>query len=121
MTTAEAAKVSGYAEWTIQKFAKAGEFPACKPRGNRGGWDIDETAFRLWYKNRRKKPATCAVRLRWERGPDEPKVSARMINAFGLYTEQAVSSPPGGGWNLLPLSPASGEQESLRGVQGQGP
>lgn len=55
MTVAEAAKVSGYAEWTIQKFAKEGVFPACKPRGNRGGWDIDETAFRIWYRNKRKE------------------------------------------------------------------
>lgn len=63
MTAAEAAKISGYAVWTIQRFASLGCFPACKPRGKRGGWDINETAFRLWYKNRRRETSNMRRRL----------------------------------------------------------
>ncbi|MEI6035072.1 MAG: hypothetical protein WCS65_12440 [Verrucomicrobiae bacterium] len=52
MTLAEASKRSGYAVWTLQKLAREGKFLACKPRGNRGGWEVNRATFEEWIKSR---------------------------------------------------------------------
>jgi hypothetical protein len=40
MNLEEAAKISGFAHKTLRDKARAGEFFATKPKGNRGGWEI---------------------------------------------------------------------------------
>ncbi len=53
MSIPEAARLSGYAPFTLRMFCRQGEFPATKPRGDRHGWEIDAEAFRAWLKLRR--------------------------------------------------------------------
>ena len=53
MTLQEAAQQSGFSEWTLQKFIREKKFMACKPRGNRGGWEIIEASFNKWLSDRR--------------------------------------------------------------------
>ena len=53
MKISEAAKRSEYAPFTLRMFCRTGEILASKPRGNRGGWDINESSFDEWLRRRR--------------------------------------------------------------------
>lgn len=48
MTLPEASKRSGFAVWTLQKFARQGKFLASKPKGNKGGWVVNRPTFDKW-------------------------------------------------------------------------
>lgn len=62
MTIQEAAKISGYTVWTLQKFARNNQFAASKPRGNRGGWEIEEVSFLSFLKRRKLAGANDVMR-----------------------------------------------------------
>lgn len=48
MKVEDAAERSGFAIWTVRRMARQGLFMATKPRGNRGGWEIDDESFHDW-------------------------------------------------------------------------
>jgi len=52
MSISEASKQSGLSPAMITRAAKASQFVADKPRGNRGGWVIDQPSFALWLVRR---------------------------------------------------------------------
>lgn len=68
MTLQEASQESGFAVWTLQKFARQGEFGASKPRGNRGGWEVEPGSFRSFLNRRRIKTGNSLVKAREKRG-----------------------------------------------------
>lgn len=68
MTLEEASKKSGFAVWTLQKFARQGEFGASKPRGNRGGWNVEEASFNSFLKRRRIKTANPLLKSQINKG-----------------------------------------------------
>jgi hypothetical protein len=49
----EAAKITGYSGYMIRRFAHAGAFCACMPRGKRGGWEIVRPSFEQWWRDKR--------------------------------------------------------------------
>lgn len=68
MTLQEASAASGYAVWTLQKFARENEFGAWKPRGRKGGWQVDEPSFRAFMRRRKLKGANDFMKNQIKRG-----------------------------------------------------
>lgn len=65
MTVFEAAEKSGFAPYTIRAFIRRGELVATMPRGKRYGWELNETQFKLWMAERRRKHSNEAARRRF--------------------------------------------------------
>lgn len=53
MTVQEAMAKTGMCYTTILRHCETGSFEAWKPRGNRGGWDIDERGLQMWLLRRK--------------------------------------------------------------------
>lgn len=62
MTLIEAMKQSGLCRSVVLAACKRSEFEAYKPRGNRGGWDIDPISFRGWIIRRKLKSGNAIAR-----------------------------------------------------------
>jgi hypothetical protein len=66
MTIADAIAETGMSYTTINREINKGSFEADKPRGNRGGWQIDARSLRMWLVRRKIKtgngPARAAAR-----------------------------------------------------------
>jgi len=54
-TVEEAAKVARLAQVTIKAECRKGSFVADKPRGRRGGWEIDAQSLHDWLIRRKLK------------------------------------------------------------------
>jgi len=66
MSIKDAMGLTGLCYTSLVKKAAAGEFEAYKPRGNKGGWEIDARSFSCWNLCRKMKtgnaPARAATR-----------------------------------------------------------
>lgn len=66
MTTQDAMAATGLSYNTINREIIKGSFEADKPRGNRGGWEIESRSFHLWILRKKMKtgnaPARAAAR-----------------------------------------------------------
>jgi hypothetical protein len=66
VTIQDAIGLSGLGYYTMVKEAAKGSFEAHKPRGNKGGWQIDARSFQCWMLRRKMKtgnaPARAAAR-----------------------------------------------------------
>lgn len=66
MSIHDAMGLTGLCYTSLVKKASAGEFEAHKPRGNKGGWEIDSRSFQCWILRRKLKtgngPARAAAR-----------------------------------------------------------
>lgn len=67
MTIAEAMKESGLSHYTLKCEAAKGSFEAWKPRGKRGGWEIDPQGFRIWLLRRKLKNGNAPMRAKVRR------------------------------------------------------
>jgi len=54
MTIKQASEESGFAVGTLYRKITAGNFLACKPRGCKGGWEINPASFRQWVQSNRE-------------------------------------------------------------------
>lgn len=57
MTLIDASRESGFSLSSLYRKIKEGCFVACKPRGRKGGWDVNASSFRHWLQLNRQ--ATC--------------------------------------------------------------
>jgi hypothetical protein len=55
ISVAEAARVTGYSEWMIRRFACAGVFTAEQPMGRKGGWRILRPSLEKWWSDKRRR------------------------------------------------------------------
>ena len=66
MNIKDAMRESGLSYCTLTQEAVKGSFEAHKPRGNRGGWEIEPRSFQCWILRRKMKtgnsPARAAAR-----------------------------------------------------------
>lgn len=68
MTAQEAARISGCSVWMIQKFARENKFGAFKPRGNKGGWHVDDLSFAAFMRMRKVATANDFMKAQIKRG-----------------------------------------------------
>lgn len=54
MTVEEAARLTGYAPYTVRVLCRMGAFSAEKPRGNKGGWMILRPSLEKWWAAKRR-------------------------------------------------------------------
>jgi len=61
MNLPEASRLTGLSKWTLFKAIKSGDFPADKPLGNRGGWQIEPSDLTEWLQRRKLKTGNIAL------------------------------------------------------------
>ncbi len=54
MTIHDASRESGWSLTSLYRKIAEGKFVACKPRGRRGGWEINPSSFRQWVRSNRE-------------------------------------------------------------------
>jgi hypothetical protein len=52
ISISEASRLSGHCVQHLCKLARRGEFAACKPRGDKGGWHIARPSFEKWWQQK---------------------------------------------------------------------
>lgn len=62
MTVQEAMSVTGMCYHSVLRHCERGSFEAWKPRGNRGGWEIDPRGFNLWLLRRKMQFGNAPMR-----------------------------------------------------------